>query len=207
MTMSWWLIPAAYLLGSVSFSLLLVTRLEQQDLRQLGSGNAGATNVLRVAGKGPAALTLVLDIAKGAFPVWLGLRLEASGALLGATALAVVLGHIYPVFHGFRGGKGVATTVGALGVLQPTALAVSGVVFLVVVLATRYVSLASILGVTTYPIVLTVGLLSGLLRDVTPWMVPTAAAIAVLVVWKHRENLERLRRGCEPHLGDKGRSG
>lgn len=204
--MQWWLVPASYLLGSISFSLLLVSLIERQDLRRLGSGNAGATNVLRIAGRTPAAATLALDIGKGALPIWVGLRLGAPSTILGAAALAVVVGHIYPVFHGFRGGKGVATATGALGVLAPLVLAACASVFAIVLLATRYVSLASILGVSTYPVAMAIGLQLGWLREDSWWMVATSGAVVVLVVLRHRDNITRLRAGEESRLGGEGRT-
>ena len=120
--MQWLLVPAAYCLGSVSFSLLLVRRLQDLDLRETGSGNPGATNVLRSVGGLPALVVLVLDVAKGAIPILVGERIGASGAVLGGAAVATVVGHMYPLFHGFRGVKGVATTAGALGAIQPQLL-------------------------------------------------------------------------------------
>ncbi len=198
--MSWWLIPGAYLLGSISFSLLVVSRLEQQDIRRLGSGNAGATNVLRVVGARAGALTLFLDVAKGALPVWLGLRLGVSEMLLGTIALAVVVGHVFPIYHGFRGGKGVATAAGSLGFLEPRALMVSVILFVIVLAVTRYVSLASILGVAAFPVAATI-LARPLDVDPTPWWVLiSSAAIALIVVIKHRINLARLLRGTEQRI-------
>lgn len=202
--MFWWLIPASYFLGSVSFGLLLVSFLERQDLRRLGSGNAGATNVLRVAGKMPALLTLLLDLGKGALPIWVGLRLGAPAATLSLAALAVVVGHVFPLYHGFQGGKGVATAAGALGVLSPAALAAAMLVFVLVVAATRYVSLASILGVATYPVVLALGVGSSLV-DSSWWTVVGAVVVTLLVVAKHRDNISRLRSGSERRLSEKGR--
>lgn len=203
--MHWWLIPASYFLGSISFSLLFVGFLERQDLRQLGSGNAGATNVLRVAGKAPAVATLLLDIAKGALPIWVGMRLGAPAALLGLVALAVVIGHVYPVYHGFHGGKGVATAAGALGVLSPPVVGVAMLVFLLVVGATRYVSLASMLGVATYPVVMALGLGSGLVTG-SWWWVAASLTVVLLIVVKHRDNIARLGAGTERRLGERGMS-
>ncbi len=202
--MSWWLIPGAYLLGSISFSLLVVSLLEHKDIRRLGSGNAGATNVLRVSGAGAGALTLFLDIAKGALPVWLGLRLGASGEVLGAVAVAVVVGHVFPVYHGFRGGKGVATAAGSLGFLEPRALVVSAILFVIVLAVTRYVSIASILGIAAFPVA-TMMLARPLGLDVAPWwLVISSSAITLVVVIKHRTNLARLLEGTEERVGAAG---
>ena len=199
--MSWWLIPGAYLLGSISFSLLVVALLEHKDVRRLGSGNAGATNVLRVSGAGAGALTLLLDVAKGALPVWLGLRLGVSGEILGAVAVAVVVGHVFPVYHGFRGGKGVATAAGSLGLLEPIALAVSVIVFVIVLAVTRYVSIASILGVAAFTVAATI-LARPLGLDAAPWwLLISSSAVTLIVVVRHRTNLTRILEGTEQRVG------
>ncbi len=202
--MQWLLVPAGYLLGSVSFGLLVVRKFRDLDLRETGSGNPGATNALRSAGRGPALAVLTLDVAKGAIPILLGTRLGAAGAVLGATALATVLGHMYPVFHGMRGGKGVATAAGALGTIQPWFLLASGVVFIALLLATRYVSLASILGVAAYPVAAAWATANGRLPADQGWILVTGVAIALLVVWRHRSNLRRLCAGNERRLGAGG---
>jgi glycerol-3-phosphate acyltransferase PlsY len=195
--MSWWLIPGAYLVGSISFSLLLVARLEKKDIRGLGSGNAGATNVLRVSGAKAAVLTLLLDIAKGVLPVWLGLRLGVSGAVLGGVAVAVVVGHVFPIYHGFRGGKGVATAAGSLGALEPRALVASMLVFVAVLLVTRFVSIASILGVASFPVSITIFATRLGIAPAPQWMVVASTTVALLVFVKHHTNLARLIKGTE----------
>lgn len=201
--MQWLLVPAAYGLGSISFGILLVGRLEDRDLRQMGSGNAGATNVLRSVGRLPALVVLLLDISKGVAPILLGRRLGVAGPVLGAAAVAVVLGHMYPVFHGFRGGKGVATAAGALGALQWQLLALSGLSFVVVVALTRYVSLASILGVTTYAVLASS---QGASSAAEAWLPAASGAIAALVIWGHRSNIQRLLTHRETRLGERNRS-
>lgn len=199
--MEWFLVPAAYCLGSVSFSLLLVGWLQSRDLREIGSGNPGATNVLRSAGRLPALAVLVLDITKGVVPILVGERIEAPGAVLGATAVAVVVGHMYPIFHGFRGGKGVATTAGALGALQPQLLLVVGAVFLLTLTVTRFVSLASMLGVVLYPILAAASIGTGRLPADQIWLPVASGLIAALVVWRHRANIQRLLAHREARLG------
>jgi glycerol-3-phosphate acyltransferase PlsY len=199
--MRWLLVPLGYCLGSISFSLLLVRRLRQLDLRETGSGNPGATNVLRSAGGWPALAVLVLDVAKGAVPILIGERLGASGAILGCTAAATVLGHMYPIFHGFRGGKGVATSAGALGAAAPTILLACGLVFAVTLALTRYVSLASILGVGLYPVLAAWLLSVGTLGTGERWIPLTSAGVALLVLWRHRANVGRLLRHTEARLG------
>lgn len=194
---------AAYLLGSVSFSYLVVKLKEGQDVRTVGSGNAGATNVLRAAGRGPAALALGLDLFKGVAAV-VGTRyLDAPSAVVGGAAFAVVLGHVFPVFLGFRGGKGVATAAGALGALEPVTMLGALVVFLMVVVWKRYVSLGSIAASAVFPLLVAIGYLSGQVTPADPWMVISSAAIALLILFRHRTNLARLRRGTEPRLGEK----
>lgn len=201
--MTWGLlIAAAYLLGSVPFSYLMVRAIEGSDIRTLGSGNAGATNVMRAAGKGPALLVLFLDVAKGAVPVAAGLRLGAPLRVLGAVAIAAVAGHVFSVFLELRGGKGVATAIGSLGTLAPAALAVSLLLFVVVVAWKRYVSLGSMVAVTAFPFTLVaMALWSGEQAPVE--IVVAAGAIAALVIWRHRDNLHRLLAGSENRLGER----
>ena len=191
------LVAVAYLLGSVSFSILVVRLVAHKDIREEGSGNAGATNVLRNHGAAAGIVVGLLDVAKGAAAVLLMRSVTANPAYLSASAAAVVLGHVFPVFFRFRGGKGVATTVGAFVVLawQPTLVAVG--VFVAVVALTRYVSLGSILAVVTLP---PVSLLAFRLPDS---VVFAECAVALLVVYKHLENVKRLVAGTERKLGSK----
>lgn len=197
------LVVAAYLLGSVPFSFLIVRIKEGRDVRTVGSGNAGATNVLRASGPAAAALALLLDLTKGVAAV-LGTRLlEAPPPVVGGAAVAVVLGHVFPVFLGFRGGKGVATSAGALGALEPLAMLATLAVFVAVVLWKRYVSLGSIVAALVFPLLAWAGHRLGKMPDVTPSVVVASAAIAALVLFRHRSNLVRLRRGAEPRLGER----
>ncbi len=200
-------IVLAYLLGSISFSYLLVRMLKGIDVRTVGSGNAGATNVLRTAGRGPALLALLLDAGKGALAVAVARALEVSPVVVAAVGFAAVLGHVYPLFFGFRGGKGVATAAGTLGTLIPLATLGALAVFVVVVLVTRYVSLGSILAAFTFPM-LALGLeLAGWTgqseADGYRALVAGSSTIAALVVWKHRANLARLIDGQENKIGEK----
>lgn len=191
------LVAAGYLLGSVSFALWLVRWRTGTDIRNSGSGNAGATNVLRAHGKGLALAVALLDVAKGAAAVLL-VRLVTPDPLYAAAAgLAAILGHVFPLFSGFRGGKGVATAVGAFLVLAPLAMAVCLGIFVAVVAATRYVSLGSMIAVVLLPPAVK------LLSHASRWVVLAAAATAILVVLKHVENLKRLARGEERKLGRK----
>jgi acyl phosphate:glycerol-3-phosphate acyltransferase len=189
------LVVVGYLLGSLSFALLLVKWRTGADIRTVGSGNAGATNVLRAHGKGLAAAVALLDTAKGAAAVLLVRLVTADPRYAAAAGLAAILGHVFPLYSGFRGGKGVATAVGAFLVLAPLATAVCLAVFLAVVAVTRYVSLGSMIAIVLLPPA--VGILSHAPRAV----VVAAAATAVLVVFKHVENLKRLAHGEERKLG------
>lgn len=190
------LVVAGYLLGSVSFAVLLVRLRTGRDIREEGSGNAGATNVLRAHGRTLAILVALLDVAKGAAAVLLVRLVTADPRYAAAAAFAAVLGHVFPVFYGFRGGKGVATAVGAFLALTPIAMLACIGVFVLVIAVTRYVSLGSVLAMAVLPP------LAGLLR--APWpVVLAAAATALLTIVKHLENLRRLARGEERRLGQK----
>src|SRR5882724_1590552 len=144
-------ILAAYLLGSIPFALILARRWGAGDLRRSGSGNLGAANVMRASGVTAGVTVAMLDMAKGAASVWLAGRLSADGAAPAAAGLAAIVGHIYPVWLRFRGGKGVATACGVFAVLAPFAVALALVVFAAAVAATRYVSVGSILAAVALP--------------------------------------------------------
>jgi glycerol-3-phosphate acyltransferase PlsY len=189
------LVVAAYLLGSISFAVLVVRKKTGQDIRAEGSGNAGATNVLRAHGKKLAIVVALLDVAKGAAAVLLARLVTADPRWAAAAGFAAVLGHVFPVFYSFRGGKGVATAVGAVAVLSPLALLACLGVFVAIVAATRYVSLGSVVSMAILPAVA-----GGLFGAPLP-IVTAAAATAVLVIAKHLENLKRLARGTERKLG------
>jgi glycerol-3-phosphate acyltransferase PlsY len=185
----------AYLLGATPFGYLLVKWKTGRDVRALGSGNIGATNVLRTTSRGLGILTLLLDIGKGFLAVWIAGRLTAGSPLwTSAAALAVMAGHAFPVFLKFRGGKAVASFVGAFLYLAPLPLAVTLVLFLVVVAATRHISLGSILAAAALPFL-------AWLIDRPPAPVVAAAAIGgAFIVWRHKENIARLRAGNESKL-------
>jgi len=188
------LLLAAYLLGSVSFAVVLVRWRFATDIRTEGSGNAGATNVLRFHGRGLAALVALLDVAKGAAAVLLARLVTADPRYAAAAGLAAILGHVFPLYHGFRGGKGVATAFGAFLALAPVATLVSLGLFVVIVAVTRYVSLGSVVAMVVLPPA------AGFLHAPRS-VVLAAAATAVLVVLRHLENLKRLARGQESRLG------
>lgn len=186
------LLLAAYLIGGVPFGYLLVRLRTGRDVRAHGSGNIGATNVLRTAGRALGVLTLLLDIAKGWFAVWLMGRFTALDAgWMSAAGAAVVLGHAFPVFLKFKGGKAVASFVGVALALAPAALAAVLILFVAVVAWSRYISLGSILGAALFP--LAVWLLYH-----PAWPVLAASVFCgALIVWRHAANIERLRAGTE----------
>lgn len=187
------LVIVCYLIGSIPFSFLLVRLAGGEDIRTKGSGNVGATNVLRTTGIGVAVLALVGDLLKGLLAAWLGSII--GGPVLAAVCAAVsVIGHCYPVFLGFRGGKGVATSGGIILLLTPKVFWVLLVVFLTVVLLTRYVSLASVTIAVLFPVACIV------LGYPVPFII-MAVLMGLLVTFRHRENIERLRSGTEPKLG------
>lgn len=189
-------VALGYVLGSLSFATILVRLATGKDIRTEGSGNAGATNVLRSHGKGLALVVAGLDIGKGAVAVWLVRLVTADPAYASAAGVAAVLGHVFPLFYGFRGGKGVATAVGAFLALAPLATLICVAVFVAMVAITRYVSLGSVVSMCLLPLV--AGLLGASLS-----VVVAAAAVAVLVVIKHTDNLKRLAARTERKLGAK----
>jgi glycerol-3-phosphate acyltransferase PlsY len=197
------LIGLGYLLGSIPFGYLIVKERAGVDVRSVGSGNVGATNVLRVSGKGPAAAVLLMDMAKGCFPVLLGRLLGAPAPVVAAVAFAAVLGHVCPVFLGFRGGKGVATAVGAFLALAPIATAMSIVVFVILLVWKRYVSLGSVVAVATFPFWVYIYGRIGWMT--VPWIAVCVAgtATALLVFLKHRANLRRIGEGTESRIGER----
>ena len=193
------LAPAAYLLGAVPFGLLIARARAGVDLRQVGSGNIGATNVLRAVGKGAAALTLLLDMAKGALAVGIARALGASTVGVALAAVAAVLGHVFPVFLRFRGGKGVATTLGVvLGAMPVVGLLLLGV-WLGVAVVARYSSLAALTAMAALP-----GL-AWLLDGRVP-LVVASGALAVLAIARHHENISRLWRGTEGKIGQRAKT-
>lgn len=190
-----WIYAAAlgYLLGSVPFGLILTRMFDAGDIRQIGSGNIGATNVLRTGRKGLAAGTLLLDGAKGFLAVWLAWRWFPEVA--GFAALGAVLGHCFPLWLKFKGGKGVATTLGvSLGLAWPIGTAYAAV-WLAMLAVTRISSLSGMAAAIAAPIA---AALIGRLE-----LVPVLAAIAVIVLILHRANIARLRAGTEPKVGSK----
>jgi len=191
----------AYLLGSIVGSLVVGRLRGGVDIRKLGSGNAGSTNALRTQGLAFGIWVIIIDVAKGwvaaAWLPTLGVAVtegESAGWLAAACAFAAIIGHVFPVWHGFRGGKGVATLLGAWAGLELALLAPLVVTWLAVVMVSGYVGLSSITASLAIPVYL-------LLRDgahLTPLM-GFALACAALVIWTHRGNVRRMRAGTEPH--------
>lgn len=195
------LLIAAYLVGSVPFAVVVSKIFGLADPRSYGSGNPGATNVLRSGNKAAAALTLVGDAAKGWLAVWLAARIGASPLVVALIALAVFLGHLYPLFLGFKGGKGVATALGVLLAIQPWLGVATALTWLIVAAFMRYSSLAAIVAAVFAPCFY---LLGGVL--VWPTQPPIAVAIvaiALALVYRHRANIGRLLKGTEPRIGKK----
>jgi glycerol-3-phosphate acyltransferase PlsY len=160
----------------------------------VGSGNLGAANVLRVSGTSAGVIAMALDATKGAVSVLLAMRVDGGTLAPALAACAAIVGHIYPVWLRFRGGKGVATACGAFGVLAPPAMALACGVFVASVWATRYISVGSVLGaVSLAPFAYALGSSTA--------VVAAAAGCAVLIVFRHRTNLLRVSRGTEPHVG------
>jgi glycerol-3-phosphate acyltransferase PlsY len=186
------ILAAAYLIGAIPFGFLLVRWTTGADVRTAGSGNIGATNVLRTTGRAAGVATLLLDIGKGYLAVWLAERLSGgSPGWTAAAALAVMAGHAFPVFLRFRGGKAMASFVGAFLRLTPLPLLAVLVVFVVVVAWTRYISMGSIVGAGTFP--LGVWLISQ-----PPWPVVAAAVLAGgFIIYRHSSNIKRLHAGTE----------
>ena len=189
-------VAVGYLLGSVPFSFWLARR-RGVDLRHAGSGNVGAANVLRTAGGAYAVGAVCLDALKGMLAVLIAQRLTGELAAPVAAGVAAIIGHVYPVWLGFHGGKGVATAAGAFAVLAPVAVAVATGVFLVVVWTTRYVSLGS----TAASVALAVATM--MIGDFPRSVVLGAVAAAIIVVYRHRANLARVAAGTERRIGQR----
>ncbi|WP_404341141.1 glycerol-3-phosphate 1-O-acyltransferase PlsY [Pseudoalteromonas mariniglutinosa] len=184
----------AYLLGSVSSAILVSRLFKLPDPRSHGSNNPGATNVYRLGGKLPAILVLVFDILKGTIPVWGAYFLEIEPLLLGLIGVAACLGHMYPLFFSFKGGKAVAT---AFGTLLPIGLSLGGLLiatWLIIIAVTRYSSLAALVTVSLAP------LYTWLIK---PLYTLPVTFLTLLIIFRHKENIKRLFRGEEPQVGAK----
>ncbi|MEG0178739.1 MAG: glycerol-3-phosphate 1-O-acyltransferase PlsY [Oscillospiraceae bacterium] len=198
----------AYLLGSINFAIIISKLCYRKDIRTFGSGNAGMTNVLRTFGKGAAAATLIGDIAKGTVGVLFGRTIfilisADSNPLYGAyiAAIFAVLGHLFPVYFKFKGGKGVSVATGALLAIEPTLIIALVVIFLIVFLCSKMVSLASVICAISYPLLTFV---LNIYRN-TEVLIPTifAFVIALIVIYMHRANIKRIITGTEYKFGTK----
>ncbi len=194
------LIPAAYLAGSLSTAILLSRLWGLPDPRQAGSGNPGATNVLRLAGRRAAAWVLLGDLLKGLAPVLAARALGAGEAVTAAVGVAAFLGHLYPLWFGFRGGKGVATSLGVLfGWSWPVALGALGL-WLTVAALTRYSSLAALCAAAAAPLLMVAAEGPGLLAGAT-------LLLSAWLAWRHRGNVRRLLAGTEGRIGEREPAG
>lgn len=188
-------IVAAYVIGSIPFALL-VSRRHGVDVRRAGSGNVGATNVLRTVGIGPGVAVMLLDIAKGVVAALIAERVASGSVVVACAGLAAIAGHVWPVWLRFHGGKGVATGAGVFGVLIPQAVIAGVAAFVVTVAITRYMSLGSVVGAMT---IVAVAFAIG----ARPELAAAATSAMVIVVFRHRANLGRLIAGTEPRLGQR----
>jgi glycerol-3-phosphate acyltransferase PlsY len=209
------LVAASYLLGSIPFSYLVVRILRGADIRQHGSQNVGATNVGRTFGRGLGILALLLDLGKGyaavALARWLTARpdwpfaaavsggpLQSREMWIALAGLIAVLGHMFPVWLRFQGGKGVATAAGVFLALDPIVFAAGGIVFLIALIVSKFVSLASIVSAASIPL-----FFRFLAGDAPFWRIVISIAIAIVVIAKHHSNIARMARGAERRVGER----
>lgn len=188
------LLLASYLIGSISFSYLITRFMKGFDIRQHGSGNAGATNMLRVVGKGPAVGVFILDALKGMAAVGLAALISGNPTLMMAAGVAAIVGHNWPVFLGFRGGKGIATTIGVTALLTFLAALISGVLAIIAILLTRYVSLGSLIFAAGLPVLIAV-------MDYPTSYIYLSLVITLMAFIRHITNIKRLFKGTESKLG------
>lgn len=193
---AFWIVCASFLLGSIPFGLIVGKLWGSVDVRQHGSGNIGTSNVMRTVGKGAGALVLVLDVLKGAVPVMAATSLGLSDAAVAAAGFAAVAGHMWSAFLKFKGGKGVATTLGVLIALDYRLALSLLAIWLAVVIATRYISVGSLVAALCLP------MLTWTFGHGTEYVV-AGALICLLVFWRHRSNIERLRAGKEFRFGER----
>jgi glycerol-3-phosphate acyltransferase PlsY len=190
----------AYLIGGMPFGYWFVRLTSGKDIRSMGSGNIGATNVHRTQGQKAGLIVLLLDILKGFLAVWLAARLTAdSTSAVSFAAVAVMLGHCYPLFLRFKGGKAVATFIGAFLFLTPLALACTTIVFVLVVSVSRYISLGSIIGALFFPFAV------WFFEHAPNEIVAASICASLLVIYRHKANITRLRAGNENIFSFKGK--
>jgi|SRR5450830_83701 len=190
-------IVASYLLGSIAFGILVSKLFGLPDPRTVGSGNPGATNVLRSGKKSAAALTLLGDVFKGWFPVWLALQSGMLMWVVSAVGLAVFFGHLYPIFYKFKGGKGVATALGVMLAISPILGLAALLTWVVVFAISRYSSLGAIVAAALAPVYAWV-----LLSAYKDYVI-TVLVMSLLLIWRHRSNIQKLLAGTEAGFGKK----
>ena len=194
MTLKIVLVAVAYALGSIPSALLVVRRATGKDVREEGSGNIGATNAARTAGWRVGVIVTVMDVAKGGLPIWAIVRMDSAPSWTAATLLAAVIGHCFPVWLGFRGGKGVATGLGAFVILNPVAAGLAILLWTVILAVSRWVSVASMAASACFPL-----LLLAVSRPAPPILAAVIVAAALIVV-RHLSNIRMLLAGEEPRL-------
>ncbi len=203
--MSWSVLAvvAAYLIGSLSFAVIVSRVLGLADPRSYGSGNPGATNVLRSGSKGAAIATLLLDAAKGWLPVmlvqWFGADFGLAEGTQAVVGVAAFLGHLFPVFFGFQGGKGVATAAGVLLAFVPWLGVATLATWIIVAVFFRYASLASVVAAVFAPTYYEIG--NGVAWNVQPVLLWAVMAMGLLLIWRHNANIRRLMAGTESKIG------
>lgn len=188
------LVAAGYLAGSIPTGVILSRLFSTKNIRAEGSGNIGATNVYRVLGVKLGVLTLVGDTLKGVIPVMAARALLTDEVWIAAVALLTLCGHLFPLFLAFRGGKGVATALGIFLVIAPPLVACAALLFVLVVMKWKYVSLGSLAASVLMPVLLAAA-------GYSPAYVVLGLAVAALIVYRHRDNVKRLREGCEKKIG------
>jgi len=198
----WWIPVAAYLLGSIPFGLLIARIFAGQDIRAVGSGNIGAANVARNAGLVPGVMTLLLDAGKGYFAVWIAqIETGNSARWMMLAAVVAVIGHVFPVWLRFKGGKGVATGLGVFIPICPMAVVAAAAVWILLVVFWRYSSLGSMAAAAAMPILI---YLFYAPRHAPPdYVLLGTVLISVLILWKHRENMRRMLAGEENRIGSR----
>ncbi|MDP3110780.1 MAG: glycerol-3-phosphate 1-O-acyltransferase PlsY [Thermodesulfovibrionales bacterium] len=191
------LIIFSFILGSIPFGVI-IAKAKGIDLKKVGSGNIGATNVLRTLGKGPAAMTLLGDMLKGAAAVAIGSYLSVGAAYEGIMGISAILGHNFSLFLGFKGGKGVATSIGVLLIYSPQIAILTLIIWLVVVLMTKHSSLGAIMSFGLLPV-------NVWLFDYSKVKLITSAVVTILILSRHIGNIERLVKGTESKIGERHR--
>lgn len=190
-------IIVSYLIGSISFSYLITKKIKKIDIRKTGSGNAGATNTMRVLGTGPAVGVLLLDVLKGIICVLIARALGLPDWAVALSGFASIIGHDFPVYFGFKGGKGVATTIGVFFMIMPLYALIAGVLTVLIIAATRFVSLGSLFFLVATPV------LGWIFSDYSSGVLVAAFLISFLAFYQHRANIVRLIHGNENKLGHK----